>query len=521
MRSETHLSTEGSELESVGGPPRLLPVVPTSRAFLAEQIRIGRYDLIYRLGSGGMAAVFVGRLAGLAGFERVVSVKIIHHHLADSKKFINMFLDEARMAASIHHPNVVEIYEVGCDRGTYFMVGEFVHGPDLGRLLRRFEDRGKMLAPQYAAYIAAQVCLGLHAAHETRDKDGHPLNLIHRDVSPNNVLISYDGFVKLIDFGVAWARNKLAHTESGALKGKIGYISPEQILGHSVDRRSDIFSVGVLLYIMSTLSHPFPGKSDAERLNKIISGQIQPPSEIRKDVHPGIERIILKAMSPSPSQRYSTAQEMSEDLTAFIASLGGAVKPDDLGKLLSSEFDREKPVHEASLKAYRAARGDASSYNTDIAAASVAEMEPGSHHSRSTPISFAEPPRSKMRLAVVSALVLSMIAVIISLFWLFNGFFLRQTPDKPTQSDTPQTKMNAASMTNVTDSTQKNSESGTGVIGKEGEGATPSAAPMNEVRQKPEDTEPDSQSGGPEDSLKRKRMKSKKTGAELLHSPYS
>jgi serine/threonine-protein kinase len=499
-----------------------LPVVPTSRAFLAEQVRIGRYDLIYRLGSGGMAAVFVGRLAGLAGFERVVSVKIIHHHLADSKKFINMFLDEARMAASIHHPNVVEIHEVGCDRGTYFMVGEFVHGPDLGRMLRRFEDNGKLPPPQYAAYIAAQVCMGLHAAHETRDKDGHPLNLIHRDVSPNNVLISYDGFVKLIDFGVAWARNKLAHTESGALKGKIGYISPEQILGQAVDRRSDIFSVGVLLYIMSTLSHPFPGKSDAERLNKIISGQIQPPSEIRSDVHPGIERIILKAMAASPADRYSNAQEMAEDLTSFIVSIGETVKPQELGKLVSTEFEKEKPVHEASLKAYRAARGDGSSYTSDVAAEAMSETEPGSHRSRSTPISFAEPPRSKMRLAVISALVLSVIAVMISLFWVFNGFVRRETSGPSKDSNASTMKGDAASMSNVASpgKTERMKDE-TGTDGNTGANQTVPSVQTGQTKQRVDDTDQDTQSGSQDDLLKRKKMKPKKTGAELLHSPYS
>jgi serine/threonine protein kinase len=517
MRMETHVNAEGSEADPVVSTPRLLPVVPTSRAFLAEQIRIGRYDLIYRLGSGGMAAVFVGRLAGLAGFERVVSVKVIHHHLADSKKFINMFLDEARMAASIHHPNVVEIHEVGCDRGTYFMVGEFVHGPDLGRLLRSLEDNGKPLAPQYAAYIAEQVCLGLHAAHETCDKDGNPLNLIHRDVSPNNVLISYNGFVKLIDFGVAWARNKLAHTESGALKGKIGYISPEQILGHAVDRRGDIFSVGVLLYVMSTLSHPFPGKSDAERLNKIISGQIQPPSEVRPDVNPGIERIILKALALSPNDRYRSAQEMAEDLRAFVASLQETVKPEDLGKLISSQFEKEKPVHEASLKAYRAARGDSLLYSEGFthepAATDIGSPPTG------TPVSFSEPQRPKIKVAVVFTLVLSAAAVIVSLFWLLSGSSNRTNSESENGIDSKKT--NAASMTNVAHPgvQPKNSDK----IRQDSKKTTsPSPAiPTNDLRRKTDDSEQDGQPKGQDDSSKRKKIKSKNTGAELLHSPYS
>lgn len=517
MRSETQLPVDGGATEPGLGAPQLLPST-ANRTFLSEQVRVGRYELIYRLGSGGMATVFVGRLSGPAGFERMMAVKVIHQHLADSKKFIDMFLDEARMAALIHHPNVVEIYEVGRDQGLFFMVGEFVHGPDLGKLLRRVEDRDTPLEPEYSAYIAAQVCLGLHAAHETRDKDGNFLNLIHRDVSPNNVLISYDGYVKLIDFGVAWARNKLAHTESGALKGKIGYISPEQILGQDVDRRSDIFSVGVLLYIMATLTHPFPGKSDAERLNKIISGEMTPPSRVRPGVHAGLERIILKAMSPSPNDRYATGLEMAKDLDAFIESLDKTVKSDDVARLLVSLFEKEKQAHQSSVSAYRAARDlvtpATGAGNSDDP---FANQMDGS--SRNTPVSYSSRPprRNSVVISMISLVAVAAIGALVFVFWSKSA-----EPKSETAAD-GNAQVNPAVIPGV-----GTVPAGIGNADVTGDLQNDPAAPKEKpessdgILDKTDDSSPESKTNPSENSgAKRKKTKNKKTGADLLHSPYS
>ncbi len=354
MDVEPKLTDSEAVAETVVGHQRWMSFPREDRVpILLERTNIGRYELIYRLGSGGMATVYVARLSGLAGFERLVAVKAIHQHLADSKKFVDMFLDEARVAAAIHHPNVAEIYEVGKDKDQYFMVGEFVHGYDLGKLLRRSEERRQPLSHGLLAQIGAQICFGLHAAHQTRDKNGNPLDLIHRDVSPNNILISYNGFVKIIDFGVAWASNRLAHTESGALKGKIGYVAPEQITGQTLDRRSDIFSAGVIQYIMATMTHPFPGNSDAERLHKIVTGELVAPREINPDVHPELERIIMKAMSTSPADRYDSAAQMGQDLEAFAESTGAEIKSETLSTLMFELFESELLDHQSSLNLYR------------------------------------------------------------------------------------------------------------------------------------------------------------------------
>ncbi len=521
MRSETHLSADGSATEPGLGVPQLMPAT-VGRVFLNEQVRVGRYELIYRLGSGGMATVFVGRLSGPAGFERMVAIKVIHQHLADSKKFVNMFLDEARMAALIHHPNVVEIHEVGRDQGLFYMVGEFVHGPDLGKLLRRIEDRNTALSPAFAAHIAAQVCLGLQAAHETRGKDGNLLNLIHRDVSPNNVLISYDGYIKLIDFGVAWAKNKLAHTESGALKGKIGYISPEQILGQEVDHRSDIFSVGVLLYIMATLTHPFPGKSDAERLNKIISGEITPPRKVRPDVHPGLEEIILKAMASSPDERYTTASVMAKELEAFISSLGETVKTEDMASFLAPLFEVEKQTHQSSVAAYRAAR-DSSSNESELDDTLDPFADDMDEPSRHTPLSYSKRRRLSTRPVLYSMLSLAAAAIIGVLIFMFFG----RTPVEAAGGDekaAAPTPTRAVTPPGIAASPPKEA-----VEGASGEdGVAPAATmqtptvPLENEAEKTDAVPTDEKSTPIENSgPKRKKTKSKKSGADLLNSPYS
>lgn len=371
MDVDSKLTDSEAVAETVVGHQRWMSAFRQEGApILLERANIAKYELIYRLGSGGMATVYVARLSGLAGFERLVAVKAIHQHLADSKKFVDMFLDEARVAAAIHHPNVAEIYDVGKDKDQFFMVGEFVHGHDLGKLLRRAEERQKPLSQGLLAQIGAQICFGLHAAHQTRDKNGKPLNLIHRDVSPNNILISYNGFVKIIDFGVAWASNRLAHTESGALKGKIGYVAPEQITGQPLDRRSDIFSAGVIQYIMATMTHPFPGSSDAERLHRIVTGDIVPPREINPDVHPELERIVLKAMSTSPADRYDSAAQMGQDLEAFAESTGAEIKSETLSSLMFELFESELLDHQSSLNLYRETkqreREEASGFVGDI-----------------------------------------------------------------------------------------------------------------------------------------------------------
>lgn len=322
-----------------------------------ELTRIGRYELIHALGQGGMATVYVGQVTGLAGFEKLVAVKVIHPHLVQERRFVHMFLDEARLAAQILHPNVAAVHDVDEEDGLLYMAGELVHGQSLKVLLRRAQAEGTPVTEGMAAHIGAKICTGLHAAHELTDTDGRPINLVHRDVSPQNVLVSYAGFVKLIDFGVAHAKGRLSHTEAGMIKGKMGYVSPEQLQTKPLDRRSDLFSVGVVLYEMVTGRHPFPGKTGMERLGRIAKCNFVPPREVKPRVSPELERIILKALARDRNLRYQTAAEMAEDLAAFARLRDAKAGPQQLAKLMKYLFSADIAEQDRRLRGFRRRAG--------------------------------------------------------------------------------------------------------------------------------------------------------------------
>ena len=314
---------------------------------------IGRYEVIYPVGSGGMASVYMGRLGGPAGFEKYVAIKLIHPHLAGQKRFVEMFLDEARLSAKIHHPNVCEVSEVAQENDQYYMVGEFVLGQSLDKLMERLLSTKMNLPLGCCAQICAQICYGLHAAHETRDGNERLLNLVHRDMSPQNVLISYEGLVKIIDFGIAWARDRITQTESGLVKGNFAYVSPEQILGRKLDRRSDLFSLGVILYKLTTQRHPFDCDSQVQRINKIVAGSFVRPGEVDPSIHPSLEGIILRAMASSPEARYASAEIMGKKLEDFARSTGDDISNMAFASLMKALFRVELEDHQAKLSAFQ------------------------------------------------------------------------------------------------------------------------------------------------------------------------
>jgi len=317
--------------------------------------RIGRFEVIYPLAHGGMASVHVGRISGMAGFEKLVAIKVIHPHLASEESFVKMFLDEARLAAQIHHPNVGEVIEVGEDDGLYYMVSELIVGQSLRNVYRRAEALGRKIPRPMSADICAKVCQALHEAHELSDGDGKPLGIVHRDISPRNVLVSYNGFVKLIDFGIAWAKGRMSHTDAGQVKGRIGYIPPEQLKGQPLDRRGDLFSLGVMLYLMVTGKHPFPGVSDAERMHKIVNGIFVPPRLVNPGIEPELEAVIKKAMAASPDARYASAAEMGRDLKSYVhlsSTLpGGWDSSNELKAVMHDLFEDEQIKHRERARA--------------------------------------------------------------------------------------------------------------------------------------------------------------------------
>jgi serine/threonine protein kinase len=352
-----------------------------------ERSRIGRYEVIYPLGQGGMASVYVGRLVGMAGFERLVAIKVIHPHLSSNPLFVEMFLDEARLAGSIHHPNVGEIFEVGEDEGLFFMVGELVQGESLRSLLRRSKAAGIEMPLYVAAHIAAEVCKGLQAAHSLRNPEGEHLRLVHRDVSPRNVLLAYDGFVKLIDFGVAWAHGKSVNTEIGTIKGNVSYMSPEQICGQDLDRRSDLFSLGIVLYEMLTGTSPFPGKDKIERMHKILRGAFPRPRQVRPGLDPFLEKVLLRALEHHPDDRYSSAEAFGHDLGEFLHRSGKGPLAQVLSNYMHGLFADDIVIFDRKIRDYRR--------RTPVPGQIPAYVSPGGSSRPAAPLSDSTHPPKK------------------------------------------------------------------------------------------------------------------------------
>jgi serine/threonine protein kinase len=289
---------------------------------------IGRFQILSRLGRGGMADVYRCRLRGRGGFEEVVVVKRIRADRASDPDFIRMFLDEARLAAKLDHPNIVQVLEIDEDAGSPYIAMEHVDGPTLGQLVRRARSAGR-LELGHLIRIIADICAGLHHAHGCTGDDGRPLEVVHRDVSPQNILVSRQGISKLLDFGVAKARGRLTETGSGVLKGKLGYLAPELFSG-MVDQRADVFAAGVCLFEATTGQSPW-GTAEADQvalLRNIMTGDYLRPSELVPDYPPALEDIVLSAIEPDPDRRCPSARELRdrlEELTRrppFLSSLG-------------------------------------------------------------------------------------------------------------------------------------------------------------------------------------------------------
>lgn len=286
-----------------------------------EGERLDRFELIAELASGGMATVYLARLSGVAGFQRLVAIKRLHPHLAREPEFIEMFLDEARLAARIHHPNVVPIQEVGEKDGGYYLVMDYVEGDTLARLLARAAQAKQQVPYGVVIRIVLDVLAGLHAAHELKDDLGAPLSIVHRDVSPQNVLVGVDGIARVVDFGVARASSRLSTTRSGQLKGKLAYMAPEQARGGAIDRRADLFSCGIVLWEALALKRLFKGDGEAETLNRMLYDPIAPPSSARPDVPRALEDVCMKALERDVDKRFATAQEFAEALERAGQSL--------------------------------------------------------------------------------------------------------------------------------------------------------------------------------------------------------
>jgi serine/threonine-protein kinase len=284
--------------------------------------RLGRYELVRKIATGGMAELFLARSSGPGGFEKRCAVKRILPQHAGDAEFLRMFLNEARVAAMFDHPNIVQIFDHGTDENTgqHFIAMELVNGLDLRQLLRLAREQGLDVPPELAAYMMAQALDGLAYAHEFRDPAGVPLNVVHRDVSPQNILVSYDGSLKLVDFGIVKVNAQEGHTQTGLLKGKVAYMSPEQAAGEPIDGRADVFAIGVCLYELITGVKPFRGTTEIMTLKAILDQEPQPLTHFVPECPVGIEAAIDRALRKAPSQRFASARDFQIELLSVLRS---------------------------------------------------------------------------------------------------------------------------------------------------------------------------------------------------------
>lgn len=317
--------------------------------------KLGRYEILARLAAGGMAEVYVARAQGVAGFERLVALKVLHQNLAHEEEFISMFLDEARLAARIRHPNVVPTLDISdtVDAG-YYLVMDYIEGDHLGALLASAFKHGDPLPPRVVMRIVSDALAGLGAAHELTDEKGKPLHLVHRDVSPHNIMVGLDGVSRLTDFGVAKAEDRLTHTREGQVKGKLAYMAPEQASQGTADPRSDLFSMGIILWESLTGQRLFRAETTAATLHKLLSSPIPLPSSLRPELHP-LDKLFEKALARDMAARFQTADEFIEAIEEVAGGFGGLASLRKVGKAVkfhaAEKLNRDKRMISESIRA--------------------------------------------------------------------------------------------------------------------------------------------------------------------------
>jgi serine/threonine-protein kinase len=293
-----------------------------------------RYKVLERIAAGGMAEVFRAESAGLEGFKKLVAIKRVLPHLSEKKQFIGMFLDEARVCAHLSHSNCVQVFDIGVGDNTYFIVMEFVDGSDLKGVIEYQKKMGKAFPVEEATLTCVRICEGLAYAHELTDSKGKSLHIVHRDMSPPNVLLTRHGEVKIVDFGLAKANSQLERSEPGIIKGKFSYLSPEAAQGLPVDARTDVFAVGIILWELIAGRRLFLGDSDLETVRMVQRAEIPPLRQFNPKVPAELERVLAKSLAQDPAKRYQTAREFGQDLNNMLFHMGRAVSSFDLSQLV-------------------------------------------------------------------------------------------------------------------------------------------------------------------------------------------
>ena len=362
----------------------------------------GKYYLIDRIAVGGMAEIFRAKSFGHGGFENLVVIKRILSHLSVNDQFVRMFMDEAKVSAVLQAANIVRVYDFGKMRENYFIAMECVEGKDVKLLLRKLAERRKLLPREFAVYIAMEAAKGLDYAHKRTAINGQPLNIVHRDVSPSNILVSYTGEVKVADFGIVKAANCAENTDAGMLKGKFEYMSPEQAHGADLDRRSDIFALGIVLHEMLTGRRLFKTDSEVKTLERVKRVDVEPPSTINPGVPARLDKIVMRALTREPDDRYQDAREMHADLLEFLYPSS----PDSTQQLLS-HFMSELFADEMEMERSRTESGSALARQMHDSVADT-ELEPEFAGGTRTPTHAAPllPPKPPSRVPIILAISL-------------------------------------------------------------------------------------------------------------------
>lgn len=291
-----------------------------------------------------MAEIFKGLTYDFSGIKKFIVIKRILPHIAANKEFIDMLVSEAKIAVSLSHGNIAQIYDLGKVGNDYFIVMEFVDGKSLSQIQRKCQEKGVLIPVEFCAYFIAELCSGLDYIHRRKDEMGNDLKIVHRDISPQNVIVSYSGNVKIVDFGVAKAAFKLGEEQTGILKGKFAYMSPEQAEGVEIDNRSDLFSAGTVLWELLTSQRLFKKKSNSETVEAVKKMAVVAPSQFRPDVPPDLDQIVAKALEKDANSRYDSAHDMSLDLTKYLLKHHSEFKPSNISAFLSQLFERDEEV---------------------------------------------------------------------------------------------------------------------------------------------------------------------------------
>lgn len=370
--------------------------------------RIGRYKVICELASGGMATVYLAYLGGLGGFQRLVAIKRLHPHLSEEKEFVNMFLDEARLVAEIRHPHVVPTLDIDQTPQGLCLVMEYVEGGAFSNLLVHAaqHDPAGRLDPGIAIRVVLDALGGLHAAHELKDGDGNPRGLVHRDVSPQNILVGTSGNSMILDFGIARASQRLTSTRVGQMKGKLAYMAPEQATGKDVDRRADAFAAGIVLWEALTGRRLFRGSNEVDTLTRLLNDRVPPPREIEPSIPEELEAVVMKALAREPEDRFATCAHFAEELERVARSLDMLATRDSVASVCKEVLGGSLEARQAQIR--EALTRDSSLDATD----SVEQLEDVSELLEVQEVLEPAPERGRWMFAFIGVAALGVVAVL-------------------------------------------------------------------------------------------------------------